>query len=556
MSLMPPAHFKNKFIGLAALALLLAFTALIPSPAQCAEKKIAVLPWNVRSAPGMEFLKDALNDMLTSRLGAAGEDVGDISIVRADRIKTALSITQDKDITLEKAKSIGKKLDTNYILFGSITVIGKAVSLDASLLDVSGNKVTAFSSTGPSHDSIVGLVDGLSKKIIHHFHPERALPVEQTAMAPALPLASVPTPSPREAMITRPQKKTTREDKKPSFWKSDLIKGEFVSMASGDLDGNGVKELFLLEKTSVRIVEVVDNNLRIIDKIKASSGVEFVSVSVVDSDNDGKVEVYVSALNHLTASSLVIEYVNGSYEIGRRNIAWLLRAGRSPEGKPLLFGQRFRGSDGFYGGIDIITKNGLQSFTSEPYIKRLPRKVNLYNFTYMRFNSQNPSEKHLLAFDKEGRVIVFKRKKKGWKAQWKSKEYYGGTMHRIEFNKDTSGSDTYRYVDVERPLIHMDTDGDGQDELIVRQSRAEGVFKRFARVFKSYSGGSVLSLTWDGEFLTEGWRTREINGYIADFFVDDLKGSGDQKLIMLVRHDSSIISSTPKSYLLIYDINP
>lgn len=540
------------FRGLLTLALLLAFMAAAPAQGHAAAKKVAVLPWNVRSAANMDFLRDALNDMLTSRLGAEEN----ITIIRGDRLKTALSGVKGKEITAETATEIGKKLDMDYVLFGSLTLIGTAVSLDASLLDVSEGGIKSFSSTGPNQDSIVALVDNLSKEVIHHFNPKTPLSLKPP-LRPTVPVAAAaPSTAPAASMIIRPAAKIKKDKKAPSFWKSGLLKGRFISMAAGDLDGNGEKELFLLEKTSLKIALVEDKDLRVINEIKASSGLEFVSVSVIDSDGDGKVEVYVSALRHLRAASFAVEYNGGSYKISEKNIGWLLRAGHTPGGAPVLLGQRFRGSDGFYGGIVSMKKKGTRLVKDETYIKRLPQKVNLYNFTYMRFNSNTPSEENLLAYDSEGRLVVFKTKKKGWSEQWKSKEYYGGTMHRIEFNKDTSGADTYRFIDVERPLLHMDTNGDGLDELIVRQSRAGGLFKRYARVFKSYSGGSILSLTWDGEFLTENWRTREINGYIADFLIDDLKGGGVQKLIMIVQQDKSIISHTPKSYLLIYDINP
>lgn len=543
-----------------------AFMAFAPARGYSETRKIAVLPWNVRSVEGMDFLRDALVDMLTSRLGAEA----DISTPRADRLKAALRGNEGRDITEGTALKVGKELKQDYVLFGSVTVIGKAVSLDASLLDVSNDELTSFSSTGPSRDSIVMLVDNLSKDIIYRFHPERAAPVRAvlTPVAPVPVPIPVPVPLPvltpaptvarqtAPSMIIKPTVKREQRPAAPSFWKSEPIKGKFISMTAGDLDGNGVKELFLLQKTSVTIAVKEDKDIRVIQKLKAGSGLEFVSVSAVDTDGDGKVEVYISALDHFTAESFVLEYADGSYKITTKNIRWLLRKARSADGRAILLGQRFRASDGFYGGISIIKNQGGKVVRDGSYLERLPGGVNLYNFTYFNFNSRDPSELDLLAFDKEGRLLVYRRKGKGWRKEWKSKEYYGGTMHRVNFNEDTSGSETYRYVEIERPLFHMDTNGDGRDELIVRQSKSEGVFKRYAKVFKTYSGGSILSMTWDGEFLTESWRTREINGYIADFLIDDLEGKGSNKLIMIVQKDTSIFSSGPKGYLLIYDLAP
>jgi len=549
---------------------LILFIALIPRQGYAATLKMAVLPWNVRSGEGMGFLRGALNDMLGSRLGA--ED--GISLARADRVKGALKTEKGEDITRATALGVGKKLGLDYVLYGSVTVIGKAVSLDASLLDVKKDRVTPFASTGPSQDSIVTLADNLAKEVAHHLYPERPAPA-RAVLTPAAPVpvpvpAPVPVPVPvpkaapapaapkpeAQSMIIKPVPVTEKKEEAPSFWKSDLIKGQFISMAAADLDGNGEKEFFLVEKDALTVAVKRGKDLRIVQKLKAGSGLEFVSVSAVDTDGDGVEEVYVSALEHLSAASVTVEYAGGGYRIERRAIGWLLRKGRDQDGRPVLLGQGFREADGFYGGVDIIKKSGDRVVKAGIYLKTLPSDVNLYNFTYFNFNEREPGEKYLLAFDKEGRLLVYRKKKKRWSHYWKSKEYYGGTMHRIEFNSDTSGSETYKYVDVERPLFHMDTDGNGRDELIVRQSRAEGLFKRYAKVFKTFSGGSIVSLTWDGEFLTESWRTREINGYIADFFIDDISGKGARKLVMIVQKDSSIISSGNKSYMLIYNLAP
>jgi len=196
----------------------------------------------------MDFLSNALIDMLTSRLGAEA----DISTPRADRLKMALQSNDGRDITESTALKVGKELKLDYVLFGSVTVIGKAVSLDASLLDVDSGELTSFASTGPSRDSIVMLVDNLSKDIIHRFHPERAAPVKTVLTPVPVPVPAPPVPRPviarptAPSMIIKPTAKREQRPVAPSFWKSDNIKGQFISMATGDLDGNGLKEIFLL----------------------------------------------------------------------------------------------------------------------------------------------------------------------------------------------------------------------------------------------------------------------------------------------------------------------
>jgi hypothetical protein len=69
--------------------------------------------------------------------------------------------------------------------------------------------------------------------------------------------------------------------------------------------------------------------------------------------------------------------------------------------------------------------------------------------------------------------------------------------------------------------------------------------------------GAVVSLEWDntGEDLAENWRTRDLNGYVADFLLADLDKDGADEITLLVMEETEGVGSALKSYLLSYRLS-
>ncbi|MEX1299422.1 MAG: CsgG/HfaB family protein, partial [Desulfotignum sp.] len=106
------------------------------SPAvHAAPKTVAVLPFTMNSPQDLTFLQNGLFSMLSSRLS----DSGKVEILDRATVDAALAGSQG-DLTQDRARDIGKRLGADYVLFGSLTHFGESVSLDAAMLDVTGEK--------------------------------------------------------------------------------------------------------------------------------------------------------------------------------------------------------------------------------------------------------------------------------------------------------------------------------------------------------------------------------------------------------------------------------
>lgn len=51
---------------------------------------------------------------------------------------------------------------------------------------------------------------------------------------------------------------------------------------------------------------------------------------------------------------------------------------------------------------------------------------------------------------------------------------------------------------------------------------------------RSYEKGEIFNLVWEEDRLIPNWKTREIEGYIADYQVKDADNDGDVDLVVAV----------------------
>lgn len=102
---------------------------------QAAEKrKVAVLPFRIHSLQPMEQLKLQLQEMLSSKM--AGEEFQVLSPAEVNSHPMArFPVSEVRD-----AVAVGKEMGADYVILGSLTHVGRKISLDIKAVDVSSQK--------------------------------------------------------------------------------------------------------------------------------------------------------------------------------------------------------------------------------------------------------------------------------------------------------------------------------------------------------------------------------------------------------------------------------
>ena len=98
--------------------------------------KVAILPFIIHSQENLDYLREGINDILTSRITVEG---GILVIERAlvERALYELKPTRLDEPTVMK---IGKRIGADFIVLGSITKIREYISLDARLVSMGEEK--------------------------------------------------------------------------------------------------------------------------------------------------------------------------------------------------------------------------------------------------------------------------------------------------------------------------------------------------------------------------------------------------------------------------------
>ena len=115
------------------LALALSLLVMAPAAAQAAEAlKVAVFPFHVFSREPLENLREDVQNQLGKDLAALG-----VAVIPASEVNQALKAA-NAPLDLSLARKIAGRLGAEFGITGSITKIGRRVSLDAKVLDVLG----------------------------------------------------------------------------------------------------------------------------------------------------------------------------------------------------------------------------------------------------------------------------------------------------------------------------------------------------------------------------------------------------------------------------------
>ncbi len=104
--------------------------------AQEQNPKVAVMPFTVRGQQEPAQIQKNIEELLVSQVAAEGARVVAPEEVRKV-VRPGESVHNE-----EQARALGRRLQAEYVLFGSFNQIGNSISLDAKLVDATGRKPT------------------------------------------------------------------------------------------------------------------------------------------------------------------------------------------------------------------------------------------------------------------------------------------------------------------------------------------------------------------------------------------------------------------------------
>lgn len=563
---------------------LLLLAVLLASVSVAGAKTLAVIPFTIHAQGDLSYLADGTASMLGTRLAAgAGLAVIDPARVRKQ------AATAGRPLDRSAATAIGQTLKADYIIYGSITRLGDQFSLDAEVIDISGDTPpTAVYQQAASLGGVIPAVDALAGDIIRQAFPAAGLPTAgtpasrpapstrthpekllntptaapaTTAGTPAKPAFAAPMPTP-PASLAPPNSsfiQTGGSAGAPDFWKSRDLAMEVDGLAVADLTGDGQNEIVLIAADRLDVWKIVDRRFFKLAEQALAPREKPLMIDAVDTDGNGKAEIFVTALNTNSdrICSFVLEFEDPAATTtdagaqGRSQAAPLIRIADNQRwyfrclGPNTICGQKQGMSDLFLPPIYQLVRSGDQ------YIKAgaldIPGNWPLPAVTRgdIRHNGHietlvSDDNDKLRLYDTTGELI------------WKSGDRFGGSETFLVKTEETDGTLGQRTYFPQRVLI-ADLDGNGANEVLTVTN--EDVASRVLQRFRQYSGATFACLTWDGLGLSEIWRTRKTSGYVADFALADIDNDGHLEIAAAILRTHGSLLTKAKSCVIAYDLD-
>ncbi len=492
--------------------------------------RIAILPWKVHAEPRYAYIGGALQDMLSTRIGSNLR----VELIRKDVVRERLP--EGVEITESVAEKVGREVGAEYVLFGSLSVLGDYISMDARLVDVDKGEVVPIYRKSRGVGTVVDIADTVAQDVLKAMgtwkEPARVeSPVYRGKFRPAEEEPKRKEPPEEGARMVPPPAKGVKVD----FVKAIDVKEDVKDIELYDLTGDGRKELLALTEDELLVFSMEGKRLEKLHAIETGGG----NISM---DATGGV-LYISRLGRSSPDSCMVWYEEEPKKVC--GIPYLVRV--LYEGNmPVIAGQGFRREWGYTDRVVVLERDGHTLKKKEEL--RLPRGVTLYGLGFCRLEEDGPTS--LLWLDGKGYLRVYNREggeqTAGFIERWRSPTVYGGTLNWVELEERED------FVLFEGRFYCRDIDEDGRKELLVKKNAAGGIFGEWAERKRFFKSGSVRVLEWHGVSFSEEWKTDELTPYVADFVVDTLDGV---KTLVVVTSEKGRFTGKKKSSILFYRLD-
>ncbi len=485
----------------------------------------AVAPFKVAGPQGYSYLSQALPSMLSSRLFLQGQFE---PVARQD------TLLQDKaPASSDVAVAMAKKYGADYLIWGTVTVMGDTASMDVSALSPGGKqwKKAIGASINSLINSMQDVADSVNIEVFGRRDVSRSVPAGEMTGAPSGAFLMNETGRTANGAYLNPSLRYQGTSDEMSQVRSKMQNFECRSIEVGDINGDRRNEVLMLSPYYLyACVWNNGNNLSQIAEYRLPATMDPVLVRILK--NQGRTYIILTGNDQddREAQSQILLFENGQFKPVVHHIRRYLNVVQIPPlYTPVLIGQESDRGKMVSGPITEMNIEG-DRLIRGGRLANLPAKANIFNFAWLPADKGKSGDHVALIQDNE-RLATYNAKGELLSA---SEDIYSGSA--IYINGDRSigaleGDPTdllLHYVPM-RMLVE-DLDRDGRHELILNKpiTTAGKVFTNY----RTYPQGEIHALLWDGMGMELLWKTRRIKGTVSDVNIADVNNDGIIDLVV------------------------
>ncbi len=507
--------FLGRFVGLVLLLLL-----FLPGTGLAKTVRVGIVPFDLHSSQDIGYLVQGIKDMLSSRLASPETLLIEPSAVSAAAAGLKGSLSPSA------AAQVMEKLKADFLVYGSITKLGSKYSLNWKISSAASPENPTGLARTSTEDELIPIIDemaGLAREVISGRPPTILVtrPKQDQAEAQETP---APKPGPGPSPAGKPAKEPPifeRQDKEPE--PSDEAEGTFkpqtvgaklflpvnvsprpLTMAVGDLDGNGVDEVILISEKQLQVYAFKDKLPGQVLRVNKPLPGRLLMVSTGDVDNDGRDEIAITTLyGHLPRAAIFKLRGKKLQQLAKLSNQHL-RIIPTPQG-PMLVAQEALLSDLFSGSFIQYSLAGGKLAR----VGGIPGSHDIEFSTLARGDMTGDGQTESIGLSYTEKLTVVNS---SGRVIFRSGQKFGGTNNVINLPDKNPNNEDIVYS-LNAPVVVSDIDKDGKPEALVVHNTDTA--RRISVNLSHYRRGSVFVMSWTGRAMSTTWRTPQLEEYMA-----------------------------------------
>ncbi len=485
--------------------------------------RVLVLPFYVSADSGESQLRE-FSEHAYRTLRSAIDLKGSNFLIETHQATEELLRRRPGPASREEAVAIAEEAGAKLVIFGFLSKEGDQYRMNAEMWDLvkgrTGVATDLKSSSIYGLPQILRLFVGTINKYIHG--------------TPRLPFYRAGVPNGQTSPSDKGTPAAVGLSRGEGPWRSAELAAGFIGLDIGDIDGDKKNETVLVEEGQLTVSRFEGGSLTSLAQF-TQHPVGYLSAELEDLDGDNQCELILCYQTPKGLESEVFRYAKRSLQSMGKFPNLILRTISDPadEKRRILVGQD-TDSDNMFSGDMVRFGVKDQSVIRIGKIS-LPPGTLLLSYVSGRLGRESEflqvvlnQDRRLTVFDRENRLVHSVTDK-----------IFG--LNRAVRLPAKGGAKT---IVLPGRLLIADTDGDGENELLVTK--------------QSDTGCTIQDFAWDGTKLNLKWKTVESPGIISDFCIKDFKNEGTRSLVLLlVRYNPlATLFGGARTIVYAYDLTP
>ena len=541
------AHLRC--FGLASSLLLLS-----ASPLWAAAKSFTVLPFSLNGPPSYKYLEQSTPQMFASRLFWKGQ------FEPVPQIGAGKPVPADDEAAAAKAQTAA---NADYVIWGSITIVGDHCSLDIRVRDNAGKIWPKSQETTVKEliPSMRAASDAINAEIFRRpvSSQPKVVPAEPQRVNQMNPDLVHNIDRPKDVYLN-PQIRYSGESGDGSRIRSQTLPFASVGMEICDADGDRRNEVFILgEHRLVAYRFERQGTMQQIAEHRFSLTQTGISIRSIDLDfsRRPKLLVVTKSDSDDRPMSYIFSFDGKEFKQEARTTQYYMNVVRiPPDYTPQLIGQAPNPPHLFRPGVFLMNVRGSDIVAGGRI--QLPEGCNVFNFSAIPPGRDVTDTAKTLMITEDEHLRLYSEK---GTRMFQSEERYSGSEQGIEVDislpglgKDPTTEGFGRFYFIPKRMLVVDLDRDGHHEIIVNRpiSTASAIFSQY----RSFPESEIHALHWDGTGLNLVWKTRRIKGSMVDYTIADATNDGTTSLVACINtHPGPLGTGERKTIVLAYPLD-